>query len=273
MKEKTALITGCSSGIGRALALRLTDYGVKVIATARKPEKISRLKESGIIVKKLDVTNFTEMENLVEWLNREKLHPDILINNAGYGVMGPALEVPLDAVINEFMTNVFGLLKLAQLIGRGMAERRNGVIVNIGSIAGMLTTPFASIYSSSKAAVNALSDGLRVELKPFGVKVITVQPGAIVSRFGENALENTMKILSENSIYLKYKEKVLKRAELSQQNATSTELFADKLISKILSKNPPPVFRFGKKSFVAFFLSRFIPANLRDIILSRAFGL
>ncbi len=273
MKGKIALITGCSSGIGKELAIELHKRGVKVVATGRNPEKLRELQDKGMIVKKLDVTNFTEMEELVNELIRNNLFPDILVNNAGYGVMGPALEIPLEVVEREYKTNVFGALKLAQLVGIEMAKRGSGTIANVGSIVGMLTTPFSAIYASSKAAINALSDGLRIELKPFGVNVITVQPGAIISRFGDNALSNTMQALPENSIYDKYKEKVLKRASISQQNGTPTEVFAKKLADKILSKNPPAVFRYGKKSSLVFFLSRFVPTSLRDSLLAKAFGL
>jgi len=273
MKEKIALITGCSSGIGREIAIELNKRGVKVIATARTPEKISDLKRKGILTEKLDVTNYPEMELLIKNLKEKNLFPDILINNAGYGIMGAALEVPIEKIELEFRTNVFGALKLAQIVGREMVKNKKGLIVNIGSVAGLLTTPFASVYSASKAAINAFTDGLRIELKPFNVKVLLVQPGAIVSKFGENALKETTEAFPENSFYADYRDRVIRRATLSQEKATPTTIFVKKLSNKILSKNPPPVFRFGEKSFLSFFLSKFIPAGIRDYLLGKAFGI
>ena len=270
---RTVLITGASSGIGKALALEFAARKFRVIAASRSVEKVDELDIPLIIKKQLDVTNYDEIEKFAESLISQKIEPEILINNAGYGLAGPVLELPVEEIEREFATNVFGAIKIAQIFGKKMAERKSGIIVNIGSVSGMLATPFVGAYCASKAAFNSFSDALRMEMKPFGVSVITVTPGAIVSSFGENSAKTTEKILAKNSLFEKYREKILERARLSQQNATPVEEFAQKLVDKILSENPPPTFRYGKMSFLAWFLSRFTGAGLRDKILTKKFGL
>lgn len=271
--NKTVLITGASSGIGKALALEFANRGFTVIATARSIENDESLTHKKIIKRKLDVTDYSACENLYDELKKEGYTIDILINNAGYGLTGPAIEVPIEEVEKEFKTNVFGALKLAQIVGRDMAERGSGTIANIGSVSGMLTTPFVSAYCASKAALNSFSDGMRMELKPFGVNVITVTPGAVVSNFGENAAKTAENVLSEDSLYKKYKAKIIERARLSQQDATPVEEFSKKLADKILAKNPPANFRYGKMSFLAWFLSKCFGYETRDKVLMKRFGL
>ncbi len=271
--SKTVLITGASSGIGKALAAEFVTRGFKVIAASRSIENADEPNSPELVRKNLDVSDYDSIESFCEWLDEKGYKIDILINNAGYGLAGPAIEIPIEEVEREFRTNVFGALKLAQIIGQKMARKGSGVIANVGSVSGMLTTPFVSAYCASKAALNAFSDGMRMELKPFGVNVITVTPGAIVSNFGENAALVSEKLFPGNSLYEKYREKVLERARLSQQNATPVEDFAKKLAEKILSPKPPANFRYGKMSFLAWFLSRFIDAETRDKILMKKFGL
>ena len=273
MKNRTVLITGASSGIGKALAVEFANRGFTVIATARSIEKTEGLDTENIVKKTHDVTDYDSSEKLYDGLKKDGYEIDILINNAGYGLTGPALEIPITEIEKEFSVNVFGALRLAQIVGRDMAKRGAGVIANIGSVSGMLTTPFASAYCASKAAINAFSDGLRMELKPFGVNVITVTPGAIVSRFGETSAAIAENVLPPDSLYEKYREKILERARLSQKDATPVEDFAKKLTDKILSDNPPPNFRYGKMSFLAWFLSHCFGYKTRDKILTKKFGL
>ncbi len=270
---KTVLITGASSGIGKSLAEEFASRRFNVIAASRNIEKTEFINRDAITKKQLDVSDYKAIENFVENLKIEKIEIDILINNAGYGLTGALIELPIEEIEKEFKVNVFGAIKLAQLIAKQMVERRNGIIVNIGSVSGILTTPFVSAYCASKAAINSFSDGMRMELMPFSVKVITVTPGAIESNFGENAASIAQKLLKENSLYEKYKSKILERAKLSQQNATPVNEFSSKLVDKILSPNPPAVFRYGKMSFLAWFLGRCVKSGLRHKLLMNKFGL
>ncbi len=271
--ERIVLITGTSSGIGQAFVYEFLSKGFKVIATARNLQKIEHLATENVILKKLDVTNENEIEELKKFVEEENLVPEIIVNNAGYGLMGPEVELPLDAIRKQFDTNVFGAIKVVQAFVPLMVRRKKGVIVNISSISGIMPTPFASAYCASKAALTAFSDSLRMELSPFGINVVTVQPGAITSKFGDNALRELKSNLKEDSLYSEFKEAMFQRAKASQKNSTPAEKFVKKVVKKILKKNPPAIIRGGKLSVLVPFLKKYLPAKVLDTILKKEFGL
>jgi NADP-dependent 3-hydroxy acid dehydrogenase YdfG len=188
--SRVVLITGCSSGIGHATAERLAADGWKVYATARRPETLSDLADRGCETLALDVTDEASMEAAVDAVTAAEGAVGVLINNAGYSQSGAVESVPLDEVRRQFETNVFGLLRMSQLVLPGMRDQRYGKIVNIGSMGGRLTFPGGGIYHATKYAVEALSDALRFEVRGFGVDVILVEPGLIVTNFGEVAAES-----------------------------------------------------------------------------------
>ncbi|MCF6523805.1 SDR family NAD(P)-dependent oxidoreductase [Streptomyces sp. JJ36] len=182
------LITGTSSGIGRATALRLARRpGLTVHATARRPEQIADLEESGVRTLALDVTDETSMRAAVEEVERAHGAVGVLVNNAGYGEYGTIEETALDAVRRQFETNVFGLARLTQLVLPGMRAAGAGRIVNIGSMGGRLVFPAGGYYHASKYAVEALTDALRLETAPFGIRVSLIEPGLIRTGFGATA--------------------------------------------------------------------------------------
>lgn len=183
------LVTGCSSGIGRAAVLDLLAAGHTVYATARRPETLADLEAAGARALPLDVTDEASMAAAVATVEREHGRVGTLVNNAGYGVYGPVEEVALDDVRRQFETNVFGLARLTQLVLPGMRAARSGRVVNIASMGGRLTFPLGGYYHASKHAVEALSDALRMELRPFGVEVVVVEPGLI--RTGFDAIAST----------------------------------------------------------------------------------
>src|SRR5947207_4434609 len=182
------LITGCSSGIGRATARHLAARNWTVYATARRVEAIQDLAADGCRLLALDVTDDQSMVAAVAAVDKEHGAVDALVNNAGYGEYGPVEEVPLDAARKEFETNVFGLARMAQLVLPGMRRQRRGRIVNVGSMGGRFTFPGGGWYHASKYAVEALSDALRFEVRPFGVAVVLIEPGTIRTRFAETAV-------------------------------------------------------------------------------------
>jgi NAD(P)-dependent dehydrogenase (short-subunit alcohol dehydrogenase family) len=198
----TVLITGCSSGIGRATAERLVDEGYTVIATARRPESISDLEQRGARTLALDVTSEESMRAAVDAAGPV----DVLINNAGYSQSGAVESVPLDEVRAEFETNVFGLVRMCQLALPGMRERGQGKIVNIGSMGGRLTFPGAGVYHATKYAVEALSDALRFEVAGFGIDVILIEPGLIKTGFGDVASGSVEK--ADDATYGEFNRKV-----------------------------------------------------------------
>jgi NAD(P)-dependent dehydrogenase (short-subunit alcohol dehydrogenase family) len=185
--SKAVLITGCSSGIGRATAERLAADGWKVYATARKPETISDLKDKGCETLSLDVTDEESMSAAVTEVTEAEGAVGVLVNNAGYSQSGAVESIPLDQIRRQFETNVFGLIRMCQLVLPGMREQHWGKIVNIGSMGGRLTFPGGGAYHATKYSVEALSDALRFEVRGFGVDVILVEPGLIVTSFGETA--------------------------------------------------------------------------------------
>jgi NAD(P)-dependent dehydrogenase (short-subunit alcohol dehydrogenase family) len=183
----TVLITGCSSGIGRATALRLVGAGHTVVATARRVETLAPLVEAGCRTLSLDVTDDESMRSAVERAEADTGGIDVLVNNAGYSQSGALETVPIDRVRAQLETNVVGLLRMCQLVLPGMRARGRGTIVNMSSMGGRLTLPGGGAYHASKYAVEALSDALRYEVAGFGVRVVVVEPGLIRTEFGETA--------------------------------------------------------------------------------------
>ena len=185
--KAAVLITGCSSGIGHAAAQRLNADGFKVYATARRTQAIADLGEQGCQTLALDVTDEQSMSAAVAHVTEAEGAVGVLINNAGYSQSGAVESVPIDVVRRQFETNVFGLIRMCQLVLPGMRSQRWGKIVNISSMGGRLVFPGGGLYHATKYAVEALSDALRFEVRGFGVDVILIEPGLITTRFGEVA--------------------------------------------------------------------------------------
>ena len=185
--SKAVLITGCSSGIGRATALNLVGSGWSVYATARRPETIAELADAGCNMLALDVTDEQSMSAAVAAIEQAEGAVGVLINNAGYSQSGAIETVPLDAVRRQFETNVFGLVRLTQLVLPKMRAQRWGKIVNVGSMGGRLSFPGGGHYHATKHALEAISDALRFELRGFGIDVILLEPGLITTEFGDAA--------------------------------------------------------------------------------------
>ena len=188
---RTVLITGCSSGIGEATAARLSKSGWTVYATARQPETLVGLAAAGCRTLALDVTDEDSMSAAVETMLGEAGRIDALINNAGYSQSGAIEALDLDDGRRQFETNVFGLLRMCQLVLPSMRRHRAGRIVNISSMGGRLVFPGAGAYHATKYAVEALSDAMRFEVAGFGIQVVIVEPGLITTNF-ENAAVASM---------------------------------------------------------------------------------
>src|SRR3954453_18924970 len=185
-KSRPVLITGCSTGIGRATAERLADDGWNVHATARRLDAIEELGKRGCKLTELDVTDEGSMQSAVAEVERDG-PIGALINNAGYSQSGAIETIPMESVRRQFETNVFGLMRMCQLVLPGMRRAGSGRIVNLSSMGGKLTFPGGGIYHATKHAVEALSDALRFEVREFGVHVAIIEPGLIVTEFGETA--------------------------------------------------------------------------------------
>ena len=204
------IVTGASSGIGEATARRLVRGGARVGLSARRADRLEALAReldssgANVLAVAGDITNAADREKLVA-ATREKFgRIDGLVNNAGYGTRGPVELVPVDAVRKNFETNLFSLIALTQLVLPHLRERGDGCIVNIGSVAGKIARPLSSIYDSTKHALEAITDGLRGELKPFGVRVTLIRPGFILTEFVDAADAASTEVIENAGPYAPY---------------------------------------------------------------------
>eukprot|EP00250_Pteridium_aquilinum_P014167 c21822_g2_i1 orf=307-1212(-) len=275
-QQEVVMITGCSKGgIGHALALAFASAGCIVVATARSLESIQGLDTAHPNIQtllQLDVTSSDSREAAVATALHHHGRIDILVNNAGMHCIGPIAEVPLPLLQNAFATNVFAPISLIQAVVPQMIARRSGKIVNIGSVVAYVSGPWAGGYSASKAALHALSDSLRVELRPFGIDVIIVAPGAIKSNIEVNATR-VYQSLPVWKFYQPWEQYIKRRMGFSQQDrSTSAEDFAEKTVQAVLKKNPRPYLAIGYMSF-RFCISYYFPLIVRDFFARRMFGL
>lgn len=272
MPQPVALITGCSSGIGRALAEAFQGAGYSVWATARRDEDVAALGQAGFRGVRLDVDDGAAIARLAEQLQREAGGLDVLVNNAGYGAMGPLLDGGAEALRRQFETNVFAVVELTRACF-GLLRERRGLVVNIGSVSGVLVTPFAGAYCASKAALHALNEALRLELAPFGIGVLEVQPGAIASSFGANAGRTWQALVDDHSPWWPLREFIRARAGASQDKPTPAAELARQLLAAVQRQPRPRLLRVGHGSRALPLLARWLPTGLLDKALKKRFGL
>ena len=190
MSRRVALVTGGSSGIGEQTALGLRKAGFEVYAVARRVDRMAALERAGVHTFAMDVTDDASMVAGVERVIGETGRIDVLVNNAGYGSYGAVEDVPIDEARRQFEVNVFGLARLCQLVTPHMRERESGRIINISSIGGKFYEPLGAWYHATKFAVEGFSDSLRVELRPFGIDVVLIEPGPIVTEWNTISRES-----------------------------------------------------------------------------------
>lgn len=235
--KQVVLVTGASSGIGEATAKMLYEAGYDVYATARQLDRIAKLQELGIKTIALDVTDEASIKRAVGKIGRI----DVLINNAGYGEYGAFEEVSLEEARQQLEVNVFGMARLTQLVIPGMRQRKQGTIINIGSMAGKFGGSYGSWYHVSKYAVEGLTDSLGLELQPFGIKVILIEPGAIKTPWWDIAADNMIKTSGHGP----YKKAVRSKAAFfrsvnSRRLASRPDKVAHKILV-VLQKSKPRV--------------------------------
>ncbi|UUY06427.1 SDR family oxidoreductase [Pseudomonas sp. J452] len=272
MSQPVVLITGCSSGIGRALADAFHGAGYRVWACARKAADLSALSAAGFVAVQLDVNDAQAVQQAATRLQQEAGRLDVLINNAGYGAMGPLLDGGADGMRQQFETNVFSLVELTRACFPLLRASR-GLVVNIGSISSVLVTPFAGTYCASKAAVHALSDALRMELAPFAIAVMEVQPGAIASSFGNNASQAAEQLLNDSSPWWPLRDGIRARANASQDKPTPASAFAADLLAAVQRPKRPALLRLGHGCRSLPLLAFLLPRTLLQAVLKKRFGL
>jgi NAD(P)-dependent dehydrogenase (short-subunit alcohol dehydrogenase family) len=273
--SRTILITGCSSGIGAALATELHKRGHRVYATARRPETLAPLAELGMATLELDVNDDDSIAAVMAHIESEAGQLDMLINNAGFSQVGAVVDLTREDLRRQYETNVIAPVAMTRaalpLLRKGAAAQGKALVVNVGSIVGLFTTPFAGAYSSSKAALHSLSDGLRMELAPFGIGVVMIQPGGVRSAFGDHAEEAIR--LPEGSVYQPMEEGVRARAQAGQRGATPVQAFVVPVVEKLLRDKPPLVIRGGNNSLRLPLMKKLLPMATFDRIVSKVFGL
>ena len=241
--HQVALITGCSSGIGYETALMLGRNGFRTFATMRNTKKSDSLQEIitkeglDVSIQQLDVNDNASIENTIYNIKNEANRIDVLINNAGFGLVGFFEDLTLDEIRDQFETNFFGVLNITKKIIPIMRIQKSGTIINISSGAGQVGFPGISAYVSTKFAIEGFSESLMYELLPYGIKVVIIEPGVIKTDFFRNCKvsEHSMK---KNSTYSPSLDKFQRNIELMQEHATSPTDVA-KVIIQVLGNNEP----------------------------------
>lgn len=266
--NKVILITGASSGIGHETAALLASQGHKVYAAARRVERMEDLAAAGVTPVKLDVTDAESVKAAVRQVTDEQGRIDVLINNAGYGYFGPIENVSDEEARKQLDVNIFGLANLTREVLPWMRKQGGGRIVNTASIAGKFTLMFGGWYSVSKYAVEAFSDALRMEVKPFGIDIVTIEPGGIKTAWGTIAADH----LDESCKGTAYEDEGKNMAALLRFGYTSDYLSPTSVVAKAMSKavnakRPRTRYRIGFASHFAVFWHSVLSDRQWDAIM------
>jgi NAD(P)-dependent dehydrogenase (short-subunit alcohol dehydrogenase family) len=272
--DRVALVTGASSGIGEATALRLHELGYTVYGVARRVDRMQSLADRGVRVLAMDVTDEDSMSAGVKQIVAETGRIDVLVNNAGYGSYGAVEDVPLDEARRQFEVNVFGAARLAQLVLPHMRARRSGTIVNITSMGGRIHTPLGAWYHGTKFALEAFSDCLRLETKPFGIDVVVIEPGGIRTEWGAIAAEH----LVDTSGHGAYADQAAAMSTALHSEATSRRTSPPEVIAKTIAKavtarRPKTRYAVGYGAKPMLLLRRWLPDRAFDLFIRRASGI
>ena len=231
-REKTALVTGASSGMGKEIARQLIADGMRVYVAARRVEQMADLARLGAHILEMDISKDEQVRRAVDTILAETGGVDVLVNNAGFGLYGAVEDIPVDDARYQFEVNVFGPARLTQLLLPAMRERRSGTIVNITSMGGKIYTPLGAWYHATKHALEGWSDCLRLELAPFGIRVVIVEPGLIETAFGE-VVSKGMLARSGKGAYASVTRAVTKSTQEAYGHGKYT---AASVIAKVVSK-------------------------------------
>jgi NAD(P)-dependent dehydrogenase (short-subunit alcohol dehydrogenase family) len=273
MTARTALVTGASSGIGEATARRLHALGYVVYGAARRVDRMDKLAADGIRPIAMDVTHDDSLRAGVDRILAETGRIDVLVNNAGYGSYGAVEDVPLDEARYQFEVNVFGAARLIQLVLPGMRAQRSGTIVNISSMGGRIYTPLGGWYHGTKFALEALSDCLRLEAKPFGIDVVVIEPGSIQTEWGDIAAGNLRKV-SADGPYARRADAMAASME-SEANAhrnSPPTVIADAIAKAVTARRPRTRYTAGFAAKPLITLRRVLPDRAFDALITRLTG-
>ncbi|MEV4357801.1 oxidoreductase [Nonomuraea sp. NPDC004186] len=273
MATKVALVTGASSGIGEATALKLHEAGYTVYGAARRVQRMQHLAESGIRLLAMDVTVDSSMQDGVEKIIAATGRIDVLVNNAGYGSYGALEDVPMDEARDQFEVNVFGAARLTQLVLPHMRAQRSGTIVNITSMGGKIYTSLGAWYHATKFALEAISDCLRMEVKPFGIDVVVVEPGGVKSEWGGIAAQK-VRAVSGTGPYAPQGNAVADSlsSEANEGRLSAPELIAKTIVKAVKARRPRTRYAVGFAAKPMIFLHGVLPNRTFDAFMRRVTG-
>jgi NAD(P)-dependent dehydrogenase (short-subunit alcohol dehydrogenase family) len=258
---KVILITGVSSGFGKATAELLAHKGHTIYGTIRSESKLDPL----VNILRMDLTNVESIKEAVQFVLKKEGRIDVLINNAGMHSGGPIEETPVELFVQQMNTNFNGTVHLIQDVLPSMRQQKQGTIINISSIGGLMGLPFQGFYSASKFAIEGLSEALRMELKPFNVSVVVVNPGD----FCTSNTSNRINIVSKNGPYAAQFEKSLAQIQKDETGGWDPQILARKMMNIVESDSPSKRYIIGSyEQKFAVFLKRILPITLFDAILS-----
>ncbi len=265
---KVILITGASSGMGKETAKKLIQEGHTVYTVARRIDQMQDLKALGGFPMQMDVTNDADIQKVVEAVVQKEGKIDVLWNNAGYGLYGSVEDVPLAEARKEMEVNVFGLAALTQKVVPYMRKAKSGTIINTSSMGGKMYFPMGAWYHASKHAVEGLSDCLRLELKPFNIKVVVLEPGFIATEFSAVLLDNFSK-LPKDSAYREMMDKIVAGTKNTAKSGGSSQpsVIADAVSKIVKSENPKTRYRVGKFAKPMVWMRTYLGDRLFDKIV------
>jgi NAD(P)-dependent dehydrogenase (short-subunit alcohol dehydrogenase family) len=268
---KVVLITGASSGIGKEAARTLKKAGSVVYGAARRSEMMKDLESDGIRVLQLDLTDEDSVEACVKSIIEREGRIDILVNNAGYGSYGAIEDIPISEARRQFEVNLFGLARLTQAVLPSMRAKRFGRIVNISSIAGKIYTPFGGWYHATKFALEGFSDCLRLEVEPFGINVVVVEPGGIKTEWGTIAAEHLRKT-SGSGAYAEAANKAANsmRRRYQGDRLSPPSLIADVILEAVVARKPRTRYAVGFGAKPMLIMRRWLSDRMFDQLIKRA---
>ena len=271
---KLALVTGASSGIGEATALELAGAGYTVYAATRRVERMTHLADAGIHPVALDVTDQDSARHVVDGIIEQPGRIDVLVNNAGYGSYGALEDVPLEEARAQIDVNVFGAAHLMQLVLPHMRGQRSGTIVNVTSMGGKITTPLGAWYHATKFALEALSDCVRMEVTPFGIDVVVIEPGGIRTEWSAIAAQK-VRAVSGTGAYAAQGNAVADSlvSESTARRSSPPELIGRTITKAVTAKHPRTRYAvgFGAKPMIA--MHALLPDRAYDSVMRRVVGI
>ena len=273
MAAKVALVTGGSSGIGEATALKLHELGYTTYAAARRVQRMGHLAKAGICPLAMDVTDEESLQSGVKHILAEQGRIDVLVNAAGYGSYGAIEDVPLSEARDQFEVNVFGAARITQLALPPMRDQRSGTIINITSMGGKIYTPLGGWYHATKFALEALSDCLRIEVKPFGINIVVIEPGGIQTEWPAIAADK-LKQASSGGPYTTQANAVAASltSEATARRSSPPTLIADTIAKAVTARRPRTRYAVGYGARPIIFLHDVLPDRAFDTFIRRATG-